>query len=94
MLDRDKERESRDKFQESEPEKFIELSRLVDIAIHGIEYCQDLDSCESYQICGDDSCMCVRSVLPSLDHYLLYYKLRKIILKNKILMDLEQENHK
>ena len=89
MFDEELERQAADDFMESECTRFMSTERLIEIAIEGITYCEDAN-CTSKQIAGESCCMCIRSMFPSHDFYLLYLQLRKIYMKNHTLTKIKE----
>jgi hypothetical protein len=62
---------------DSEAEMPREL--LLDLSIKGFRHCSG--DCESREVCGEDSCLCVRTAFPTPEFYEAYRQLRKLYLE-------------
>ena len=61
---------------EDNQDGLMHKSELIALVITGIETCEGY--CGSREVCGEDSCLCVRALFPTPSHFFLYQELRKV----------------
>ena len=82
---------ARDRWLEDENPEPMSLDQLIKIAVYdGFARCNEGLDCDSKRICGEDECMCVRSIFTAPEYFYLYEELRIIYLKLKTVKELEE----
>lgn len=56
-------------------EEPLDLTHLADMAVIGVNQCEE--HCSSREVCGEDSCICIRDAFPTPEHYHLYLLMRR-----------------
>ena len=59
----------------SDPGAAMPNQALIDLVTNGFRTCNDY--CSSRERYGEESCLCVRELFPSLEHYGMYLEMRE-----------------
>ena len=79
LLTAEKEKKVVEEWRHGDSECSMTRDELLDFVIKGFSHCEN--DCQSRNVCGEDSCFCVRSCFPSPEHYEAYEELRRFYLE-------------
>ena len=77
------EREEAEAWLRGESTEELQIDDFVEIVCRGHGTCAD--SCLSRDVCGEEACLCIRSVFPTPEHYETYKLARAFFIENLVI---------
>ena len=77
MKDIEKEKREVEIWNRNDLKREMSSEDMQRIVRSGITKCGEGFGCFSRSVCGEDACICIRSIFPSAEHYGLYLEMRE-----------------
>ena len=78
MIEFFEEEQAKKLWEQAQSQEPMSLEQMVHLAKHGLGRCEE--RCLSVSQCGDDACLCVRTIFPTPEHYEIYKLARAFFL--------------